>query len=62
MTSKYSCITNTQTPQSKQPTRTSRRRNLQKFKSIPTITYREQENTEYTPNQFVYQSYTTHQA
>ena len=61
MTAKYSCIVNTPTPQSKQPTRSSRRRNMQKFKSIPTITYKDQEITEVPPSHFIYQSYTTHQ-
>ena len=61
MTAKYSCATNLQTPQSKQVTSQPLKRELQKFKSIPTITYREQENTEFLNNNFIYQSYNTHQ-
>ena len=61
MTAKYSCATNSQTPQSKQVSSQSRKHEMQKFKSIPTITYPEQENTEFLNNNFIYQSYTTHQ-
>ena len=60
LTAKYSYATDSHTPQNKKTRQEVRRSNIEKFKSIPTITCRDVQFIQIPTDNPIYQSYTTH--